>query len=204
MLQLLWLVFSYILGSIPFGLFIARFMCGIDPRQDGSRNTGATNVARLCGTHYGVSVLLLDAMKGFVPVIVAFEISDSSIYHGLVLLAPIMGHMFSVFLKGKGGKGVATSIGAFLALSPGALFLAVLLCVAVIAFSGYVSLGSLTLATAMPLFLLLSGQLAYCIFALAVMALIYAKHRENIARLARGEEKAWRKKSHSSKPPADE
>lgn len=195
MLQLFWLVFSYILGAIPFGLIVGKFMCGIDPREDGSRNTGATNVARLCGTRYGVFVLVLDALKGFAPVIVALQISDSHFYHGLIMLAPIFGHMFSVFLKGGGGKGVSTTIGAFLALAPGALLLAVLLCVAVIAYSGYVSLGSLTLAAAMPLFLLLSGEFTRCLFALVVMALIYTKHRENIARLARGEEKPWRKKS---------
>jgi glycerol-3-phosphate acyltransferase PlsY len=194
MLNIFWLAFSYVLGSIPFGLVVGKFMCGKDPREDGSRNTGATNVARTCGTKYGVLVLVLDALKGFTPVIVALNISDSAFYHGLVVLAPIVGHMFSIFLRGRGGKGVSTTIGAFLALSPWVLLVSLLLCGIVIAVSGYVSLGSLTLAAAVPLLLLLSGDVIYFLSGVVVMALIYAKHRENIARLARGEEKPWRKK----------
>jgi glycerol-3-phosphate acyltransferase PlsY len=193
MLHIFWLAFSYILGSVPFGLMVGKFMCGIDPREDGSKNTGATNVARLCGTRYGVMVLALDLLKGFTPVIVAMNISDSAAYHGLAVLAPVAGHMFSVFMGFRGGKGVATSIGAFFALAPGPLLMAVLLCVIVIAVSGFVSLGSLTLAAAMPVLLLISGDLTYFLAALAVMILVYAKHRENIARLARGEEKPWRR-----------
>lgn len=202
MLNILWLAFSYALGSIPFGLMVGKYMCGIDPREDGSKNTGATNVARLCGTRYGVLVLALDLLKGYMPVIVAASLSDSALYHGLAVLAPVSGHMFSIFMGWRGGKGVATSIGAFFALSPGLLLIAVALCVAVIAISGFVSLGSLTLAAAMPLLLLISGDFTYFLAAFVVMALIYAKHRENIARLARGQEKPWRRKNAEAEPPA--
>lgn len=202
MLSIFWLIFSYILGSVPFGLLVAKFMCGVDPRQDGSRNIGATNIARLCGARYGVLVLVLDALKGFTPVIVALKLGDSHFFHGLALMAPIVGHMFPIFLKGHGGKGVATTIGAFLALSPGALLPALALCAVVIGISGYVSLGSLTLITAVPLFLLLSGDFLYFLFGLAVMSLVFAKHRENIARLARGEEKTWKNGRAGTEPPA--
>jgi glycerol-3-phosphate acyltransferase PlsY len=198
MMAFIWLIASYFLGAAPFGLIVAKGVCGIDPRKDGSGNTGATNVARLCGTRYGVAVLVLDIVKGFAAVSVAMAVSDSAFFHGLVLLVAVAGHMYSMFLGMKGGKGVATTIGCFLALSPASLLIAVALCVLVIALSGFVSLGSLTLVTAMPLLLLLSGQFSYLIFSLLVMGLVYARHRENIARLARGEEKPWRKNENDS------
>lgn len=198
MLAFIWLIASYFLGAAPFGLIVAKGVCGIDPREDGSGNTGATNVARLCGTRYGVAVLVLDILKGFVAVSVAMAVSESAFFHGFVLLVAIVGHMYSLFLGMKGGKGVATTIGCFLALSPASLLIAVGLCVLVIALSGFVSLGSLTLVTAMPIMLLLSGQFTYLIFSVLVMGLVYARHRENIARLARGEEKPWRKSENDS------
>jgi acyl phosphate:glycerol-3-phosphate acyltransferase len=196
MVNILWLALTYLIGSMPFGLIIARTLCGIDPREAGSRNIGATNVARLCGTRYGVLTLGLDLLKGYLPVVLATGFSDSTFFLGLTALTALVGHMYSVFLSGQGGKGVATTIGVFLALTPGALGLALLLCILAIWSSGFVSLGSLTLVAALPVFHLLSGNIGLVPFSLIVMALVFLKHRENILRLAKGEEKPWR----TSKP----
>jgi acyl phosphate:glycerol-3-phosphate acyltransferase len=198
MVNILWLALTYLIGSMPFGLIVARTLCGVDPREGGSRNIGATNVARLCGTRYGLLTLGLDLLKGYVPVVLAMGFSDSTFFLGLTALTALVGHMYSVFLNGKGGKGVATTIGVFLALTPGAITLSLLLCIAAIWASGYVSLGSLTLVASLPVFHLLSGWIGLVPFSLIVMALVFFKHKENIVRLARGEEKPWRR---SGMPP---
>ncbi len=193
MLNVFWIALAYVAGSVPFGLLVATTFRGIDPRTGGSRNIGATNVARLCGTGFGVAVLALDIAKGFVPVILATTMSDSAVFQALTGLAAILGHMYSVFLRGSGGKAVATTVGVFLALAPWQLLVAAAACLGAVAWSGFVSLGSLTLVTALPVLLLLSGRFTQFLLALVVMAFVYWKHRENIARLARGEEKPWRK-----------
>lgn len=194
---LFWLAVAYVLGSIPFGLVIARTFCSIDPREEGSRNTGATNVARLCGFGYGVMVLAADVLKGWLPVMVALSVSDSVMFASLTALAAIGGHVFSCFMNFTGGKAVATTVGAFMAIAFWPLFWSAALCIGVIAVSGYVSLGSLTLVTALPVMLFLGGEWGFIPLALAVMALIFWRHRENITRLARGEEKPWRKGSRN-------
>jgi glycerol-3-phosphate acyltransferase PlsY len=188
-----WIVLTYLMAAFPFGLLVAQVCCGIDPRLEGSRNTGATNVARLCGTRYGVATLLLDLAKGLVPVAIARAMSPSWLFVSLVLLAALAGHMYSVFLHGKGGKGVATAIGVFLAAAPLAAGLAILGCVAVIAVTGYVSAGSLVLAVALPVLCLLLGPVPLAPAALVAAAAIIWKHRENIARLRAGQEKPWRR-----------
>lgn len=193
LLSIAWIALAYLIGSMPFGLLVAKAAKGVDPREGGSRNIGATNVARLCGTGWGVLVLALDMAKGWLPAAVASTFSDSAFFLGATALAAVSGHIFSVFLHGRGGKAVATTVGAFLALAPAQLILSALACLLAIALSGYVSLGSLTLVTLLPVLLLLSGQLTLFFFALAVMVLVYWRHRENILRLARGEEKPWRK-----------
>ena len=186
------IVLAYLAGSFPFGLFIAQAACGIDPRNAGSRNIGATNVARLCGTKLGVFTLLCDALKGAVPVLVAQAICPSPWFVGLVGLAAVGGHLFPVFLYYKGGKGVATTIGAFLAMAPLAMVISGLSCAAAIALSGYVSVGSLLLAVSLPFTLLFTGQAGLVPVGLVVAALIVWKHKENIRRLRAGEEKPWR------------
>jgi acyl phosphate:glycerol-3-phosphate acyltransferase len=193
MVNILWIALTYLIGSMPFGLIVARTFCGIDPREAGSRNIGATNVARLCGTRYGVLTLGLDLLKGYVPVALATGFSDSTLFLGMTALAALVGHMYSAFLGGNGGKGVATTIGVFLALTPGPLFISLFLCGLAVWASGYVSLGSLTLVASLPLFHLLSGWIGLVPFSLIAMVLVFLKHRENILRLAKGEEKTWRK-----------
>lgn len=193
MLFIGWIALTYLVGSVPFGLLVAKIAKGVDPRQDGSGNIGATNVARLCGPGWGLLVLGLDIAKGYAPVAVAASFSQSAMFLGLTALAAVSGHIFSVFLHGRGGKAVATTAGVFLALAPSQLLLSAAACVLVIFFSGYVSLGSLTLVTVLPALLLFSGRMAELLFALLIMVLVYWRHRENIQRLVRGEEKSWRK-----------
>ena len=186
---------AYVLGSVPWGLVIARLFCGIDPRKDGSRSIGATNVSRLCGFKYGVATLVCDLLKGAIPVCVALS-SDSVLFVSIVALAAVLGHVFSCFLRFTGGKAVATSIGVFLPLAFWPLLWSCLACVLVIWRSGYVSAGSLTLVGVLPVALLLLGQSQWIPLALCVAAIVVWKHRENIGRLRRGEEKSWLKKKH--------
>jgi len=190
---ILWLIIAYFLGSIPFGLIIAKSVCNIDPRLDGSRNTGATNVARLCGTRYGIATLVFDVLKGMVPVLMASAWIESAFALSLVLLAAILGHIFSCFMGFKGGKAVATTVGAFLAVSPWGTIFSAALCLGTVALSGHVSMGSLTLALALPVFMVLTGNFAYVPVALIVMVILFWRHKENIYRLARGEENPWLK-----------
>lgn len=192
--KLFWLALAYLAGSFPFGLFIAQAARGVDPRTAGSGNIGATNVARLCGTRLGVVTLACDALKGFVPVAVAWQMSEGAFYPSLVALAAVGGHMFPVFLHFKGGKGVATAIGAFLALSPWAAVISGLLCAGTIALTGFVSAGSLLLAASLPFTVWIASGFAPVPVTFVVAGLIVAKHKDNIRRLMAGEEKPWRKK----------
>lgn len=187
------LVLTYLLAAFPFGLLVALVGCGIDPRLAGSRNTGATNVSRLCGTKMGVLTLLLDLAKGLVPVLCARAMTDSPVFLSMVAVAAVVGHMYSVFLYGKGGKGVATTIGVFLGAAPIPALLSVAACVAVIRVSGYVSAGSLTLAVAVPVLCAWFGPVSLVPAAAVIGGLVIHKHRDNIARLRSGQEKSWRK-----------
>lgn len=190
---IVWSIVAYVLGSIPFGLVIAKTFCKLDPRTDGSRNTGATNVARLCGLKYGIATLVLDVAKGFLPVLMASAFIHSNLGLSIVLLAAIFGHAFSCFMNLKGGKAVATTVGAFLAAAPVGGILAAVSCLAVVALSGHVSMGSLTFALALPVFMLLTGNIGLIPAALIVMLLLFWRHKENILRLASGEENPWLK-----------
>lgn len=199
MLEVLWIALAYVLGSVPWGLVIAKTFCRIDPRESGSRNTGATNVARLCGFGWGVATLACDVCKGVVPVWLAFRINPSPVFVSVVALACVLGHVFSCFMKFKGGKAVATSIGVFLPLAFWQLLAAAALCCLVIWRSGFVSLGSLTLVVSLAVALAVTGQWSWLPLALCVCAVVVWKHKENIARLRAGTEKSWLKGKHAEK-----
>lgn len=192
MVTIFWLTISYLLGSMPFGLLISKTCCDVDPREQGSGNIGATNVGRVCGTKYGALTLILDMLKGFVPVLLASSFSDSPFFLGLVAAAAISGHMFSVFLHGKGGKGVATWVGAFAAISLSGTVLCGLAFLAALYFYNYVSLASLVMVALMPVVLLFQGLFGAIPLALGLMGLIFWKHAENIQRLMAGEENPWK------------
>lgn len=192
--DILWIAITYCIGSVPFGLVFAKTFCHIDPRTAGSGNVGATNVSRLCGTGWGVATLVCDLLKGTLPVAIIMHYSGSELAWTLTALAAILGHLYSCFLGFKGGKAVATSIGVLIPLAFWQLLAAVALCLLLIWRSGFVSLGSLALVTAMPILLALSGKFSLLPLSLIILGLVYWSHRENIRRLARGEEKTWIKK----------
>lgn len=188
---------SYLMGSIPFGLVLGR-LAGVDVRAGGSGNIGATNVARLAGRKLGIMTLLCDMLKGILPMLAAAwllpEISGREIWVALCGGAAFLGHLFPLYLRFRGGKGVATALGLFLYLTPVAALLAALAFVVVVLNWGYVSLGSLSAALLLPgLVWLLSGSVENTLLALGVGVLIWLKHSDNIGRLRRGEEKGWRK-----------
>jgi glycerol-3-phosphate acyltransferase PlsY len=188
-----WLILTYLLGAVPFGLIISKACCGIDPREQGSGNIGATNVHRLCRTKYGVLTLVLDVLKGFVPVWVAGMFSDSVFFLSLTALAAVCGHMFSVFLSGKGGKGVATWVGALAAVSFSGTVLCGLGFLGALYIFNYVSLASMAMVAFMPLVLLFQGMFTAIPTALVLMVLVFWKHSDNIQRLMAGKENPWRK-----------
>ena len=186
---------GYLCGSVPFGMVFARVFCGIDPRTAGSHNVGATNVARLCGKKWGAATLLCDASKGLIPILIAAGVGpyvgQTALAAGALGLGAILGHMFSFLLRFRGGKGVATTVGVFLAMHPLALLLAGATCLVIIWRTGFVSAGSLVLVTLLPILLVLFGQPTSAGFAIAIGALVVFAHRENIKRLLTGTEKTW-------------
>ncbi|WP_045221238.1 glycerol-3-phosphate 1-O-acyltransferase PlsY [Desulfonatronum thioautotrophicum] len=192
MLTILWLGMSYVIGAIPFGLVLTKMRGLPDPRLHGSKNMGATNVARVCGTGCGATVLVLDILKGLFAVGVASSFSESWLFLSLTALAVLLGHMYSVFVNGEGGKGVATTVGVFLGLTFWPAVLALIVCLTVIKLGGFVSLGSLVLVTLMPIFMLLTENFNLLPITLVIMALVYSRHKDNIQRLAKGEEQSWR------------
>ena len=186
---------AYLLGSVPFGLILAKLFGGTDVRKAGSGNIGATNVARVVGPAAGILTLLLDGAKGAAAVIAAARLSnDSATWMMIAGFAALVGHCYPVWLKFKGGKGVATAAGMFLALCPWACLSAVILFVLVVAYWRYVSLGSVSAAAAMPLLTYFfwaprfAPPLVITIGTLASALLIIYKHKGNIQRLIDGVE----------------
>ncbi len=186
---------AYLLGSIPFGLILAKLFGGRDVRKTGSGNIGATNVARVAGPLAGILTLILDAGKGAVAVLLAAHLSnDSARWMMIAALAALVGHCFPIWLKFKGGKGVATAAGVFLVLCPPAFLGSVILFILVVAFWRYVSLASVSAAAAMPLLLYFlwaphhAPPLVITFGALAAALLIVYKHDANIQRLVEGVE----------------
>jgi acyl phosphate:glycerol-3-phosphate acyltransferase len=182
---------AYLLGSIPFGFVMARAVAGVDIREAGSGNIGATNVARVVGKPLGVLVLVLDAAKGFGPTFLAQRMApDMPWVHVAVAGAAIAGHMFPVYLRFRGGKGVATGLGVVLALSPIAAAAGAVTYGALFAAFRVSSIGSLSAAAVVAGTLFVTRGLGpYGWFGAAVFVAIVARHRGNIARLLHHEEK---------------
>lgn len=188
-------LFAYLLGSIPFGVLLTRAFGKGDVRNVGSGNIGATNVARAAGLFAGVLTLVLDAAKGAGAVLLAEKLSnDSATWMMIAAFAVLLGHCFPVWLKFKGGKGVATAAGIFLALSPLACLAAVVLFILVVIFWRYVSLGSVSAAAAMPLLIYFlwaprhAPPPSVTLGTVATTLLIIYKHRGNLLRLLEGAE----------------
>ena len=180
---------GYLVGSLPTGLVVIRLLKGIDIRAHGSGNIGATNVFRVAGLPTAALVLLLDMAKGAVPVLLAEAWAPSPLVAVLAGLAAVAGHNWSLFLRFTGGKGIATSFGVLLVLSPAAAAVAALVWVVVVAITRYASLGSLLGIAAVPAAMWRRGEPREHL-GFAALALLFAvyKHRTNIGRLLAGTE----------------
>ena len=197
---LIFVIISYLSGSLPNGLYVANLK-GIDIRNEGSKNTGATNVFRVMGAKFGILVLILDALKGFIPLFIAekFGVTGNSLV--LIGIIAVIGHTFSPFLNFKGGKGVATSLGIFLYLAPIPMLITLLMFFVVVGITKYVSLGSVLASVMLPLLILFipvneklgNKAIVFIISALLGTYIIY-KHRANIQRLKNGTENKFYKK----------
>ena len=182
------LLVAYVIGSIPFGLIVGKLFYHVDVRERGSGNVGTTNVFRVLGTKAGIAVFFCDVLKGFVPAFIAAYFFNPW-YAIFIAAAPVVGHMYSVFLKGKGGKGVATGAGVVLALLPLAFVVIIVVWLLLILVTRYVSLASLVATALVPVFVFaLDDPLPYKIAAVLVTVTIYWAHRGNISRLIHGTE----------------
>ncbi len=182
---------GYLLGSISFALWLVRWRTGSDIREVGSGNAGATNVLRAHGKALAVAVALLDVAKGTAAVLVVRLVTADPRYAAAAALAAVLGHVFPLYSGFRGGKGVATAVGAFLALAPLATVLCLAVFLLVVAVSRYVSLGSVVAIVLLPpaAGLLFHAPRAVVAAAAATAVVVVFKHIDNLKRLARGEER---------------
>ena len=195
MMGALAVVAAYLIGGIPFGLIVVKLMTGADVRESGSGNIGATNVLRTTGRAAGVLTLVLDAAKGLVAVWLAEKLSGGSeLWTSFAALAVLLGHAYSIFLGFKGGKAVATFVGAYAWLTPVPLLAVVLLFVFVVAWTRYLSLGSIIAAGLFPVacWMILHPGWPVLVSSVGSAVLIIDRHRVNIARIRAGEENVFR------------
>jgi acyl phosphate:glycerol-3-phosphate acyltransferase len=181
-------LFAYLLGSVPTG-FILGSLAGVDVRKTGSGNVGATNVARVVGKRHGILTLVADIAKGFIPIAVAFSLGLTPTATAFVGIAAFLGHLYPVFLRFQGGKGVATALGVFLGLGPWATLVLMAIFVLVVLATRVVSLSSIVAAAFAPIVFwfffhspILTGT------SLFIAVLIILRHRGNIQRLLLGTE----------------
>jgi len=190
---------SYLIGSIPFGLLIGKTVKGVDIREYGSGSTGATNLLRVCGTVYGVTALLLDMAKAIVPMlIVVYVIEIDSLIHALAGIAIICGHSWPIYINFKGGKGIASGWATLFILSPLSGLIATAIGLPIIAFTRFVSLGSISGSTAGCVSLMFLSihnfdnvpklPIYYFFYALIGWVITISLHKQNISRLMKGTE----------------
>ena len=195
MIALLVICIAFLAGSFPSGVVLARIATGRDVRQIGSGNIGAANVARAAGFKVGAGVAVLDILKGALPVLLGRWTGLGHTALAIVALAAVLGHDFSIFLRFRGGKGVATTFGVALALAPLATLLAMATWLLVLGIWGYSSLASLIALALLPIFLGVTGQAPVIVVLASILfVLSAAKHRDNITRLTRGTEPGLRRR----------
>nr|WP_246525328.1 glycerol-3-phosphate 1-O-acyltransferase PlsY [Geomobilimonas luticola] len=193
MKEILLVIGAYLVGSVPTGLLLAKALGGVDIRTTGSGNIGATNVYRTLGKKVGIMTLVGDCLKGAIPVVIAQQMGLSVEWSAAVGAAAFLGHVYTIFLGFKGGKGVATALGVFLAMAPLAVLCALAVFIVVILTWRYVSLASISAAATMPIFILLLGNPPpIVVMTLLISALVIYKHRENIDRLRNGTESKFK------------
>ena len=180
---------SYLLGSIPNGLILGKAIWGVDLRQHGSKNIGATNAWRTIGKAGGISIFALDFLKGAVSAYLGLHLGGSELAGVLCGILAIAGHSWSVFLAFKGGKGVATGLGVIAALMPEVTLIVFAVWFAIVYFTGYVSLGSIVGAALVPILTLFFGlHTEFLILGLIAAVFIIYRHKSNIERLLKGTE----------------
>jgi len=194
----------YLIGSIPTSFLVGKYLKGIDIREHGSGNVGATNTARIVGKGWGLLVLAVDILKGLICVTLVAKLFmrlgvpvDESVYPLILGSLAITGHIWPVFLGFKGGKGIATSSGVFIGVAPKVLLIALIIWIIIFIWKRYVSLASIISAVSIPL---MASFMAYpsmfVIISSAICAVTVYKHYANIKRLVRGEEHAFEFKKH--------
>lgn len=187
------IVFTYFIGAIPSGVWIGKIFKNIDIRNYGSKNSGATNAYRNLGPKLGLAVLLIDVLKGFLPLYVASKFNLE--YNDFVILGlvAILAHTFSCFISFKGGKGVATSLGVFLFLVPAITLILLVIFILVVYFTKYISLASIIVAFMLPIFTFFTHRNSY-LFTLSVIIAIFViyRHKANISRLLNGTENKFK------------
>jgi len=187
-------VIAYLLGAVPWGAVVVRVCTGKDIRRQGSGNIGATNVRRIAGGRAAAATLLLDMLKGALPVMLAVwfvrDGAGAPLYISLTAMAAFVGHCYPVYTRFKGGgKGVATALGSFLVIAPFAALIAVLVFVMMLCFFGRVSLGSMTGAAVLPVAVWqATHSTIFALLGTVFLLLILLRHRDNLVRLAKGEE----------------
>jgi len=190
------ILLSYLIGAIPTSYIFARAIKGIDIREHGSGNVGATNLMRVIGKVPGVSALLIDVVKGVLPVTVLVHvfykptfIMNRPLFCVLIGLCAVCGHIWTIFLKFRGGKGVATTIGVFLGLAPIVTVLGLFVWLILVLIFRYVSLGSLGMAASLPILMIIFGRpFEYVMLSIVLCVFISYKHKSNIKRLLSGTE----------------
>ena len=187
-------LFGYLFGSVPTGLLLTKLFSKIDPRKMGSKNIGATNIFRTAGKRLGILTLVGDLLKGAIPVVIAIQWGESDLWIAIAGLTPILGHIFPIFLGFRGGKGVATALGTYLVISPIAVFIECLIFAGIVWKWKFISLGSLTCATTIPILIafMRSDSKAYFMISVIIAALILYRHQSNISRLLQGTENKWK------------
>ena len=196
--KILILFLCYLLGSFPTGFLFGKYLKNIDLRKMGSGSTGATNVLRNVGKWPALFVFIIDVLKGFIAVKISYILISESIYEVLAGSLAVSGHIWPIWLKGKGGKAVATGLGIFIALSWQVGLASFGIFLLVLSFSKFVSLSSITASFLLPVFMFLNlGKMnhPYLIFSILVAVLIIGKHKTNIARIIKGIEPKIKVKS---------
>lgn len=192
---------SYLLGATPTSYWVGRAFHGVDLREHGSGNLGATNVFRVLGWQSAIPVVVVDIAKGWVPVVVFADLAGVGFRWALAYgTAAIVGHMFSLWVGFKGGKGMATSAGAFLGLAPWAVLGGLVVWLALTLPTGYVSLGSIAAAFALPFLIAFTphqGGVELVWFSAVLAVFVIWMHRSNIGRLLRGEENRFGRSTSS-------
>ncbi|MGI8818150.1 MAG: glycerol-3-phosphate 1-O-acyltransferase PlsY [Gemmatimonadales bacterium] len=198
----LWLLASYFVGAIPTSYLLSRFLAGIDLRQHGSGNLGATNLYRVLGWKYAIPAAAADIAKGAIPVLIfAPQVSTSQLFALGCGVAAILGHVFSVFVGFKGGKGVATAAGVMLGLAPLALTAVAVVWAMLVRLTGYVSVASIAASALLPLAVYLledTTSPALLWIAAAIAAGVIILHRRNIQRLVKGTENRFGRRAAST------